>query len=173
MSQPQFQITSQETDQLKVAVNLLPCAVHHDGPVDPIQAYWRPTENDGKKTAYFRGRKLQGSTVKVPEGYKGVVVETSKGGASSEPQMADETEAINVDAAEKEPDASKMATKGEFEEVVVWNHEAPADASTDPYVRGIEEWTSLSEQVCSYNPSVKICPILLTAQNDRFIPTRE
>lgn len=47
MPQPQFRITSQETDQHKVAVNLLPCAVHHDGPVDPIQAYWRPTENDG------------------------------------------------------------------------------------------------------------------------------
>lgn len=70
--------------------------------------------------------------------------------------MTDEPEAIDVDADEKEPDASKMATKGEFDEVVVWNHEAAADASTDPYVRGLEEWTSLSEQVCS-QISVKAC----------------
>ena len=31
----------------KAVANLLPCRVHHDGPVDPIDAYWKPTASEG------------------------------------------------------------------------------------------------------------------------------
>ena len=31
----------------KAVANLLPCRVHHDGPVDPIEAYWKPTKSEG------------------------------------------------------------------------------------------------------------------------------
>jgi ribonuclease H2 subunit C len=68
--------------------HLLPCKVNHDGPVNASERYWKAevgqgsydpyrwlnaifTSTDGKHTAYFRGRKLQGRSVKLPEGYRG------------------------------------------------------------------------------------------------------
>lgn len=35
----------------------------------------------------------------------------------------------------------------DFEEIVVWGHEARPDDLADPYVRGVEEWISFAEQV--------------------------
>jgi hypothetical protein len=31
----------------KAVANLLPCRVHHDGPVDPLDGYWKPTNSEG------------------------------------------------------------------------------------------------------------------------------
>lgn len=40
-----------------------------------------------------------------------------------------------------------LETKAEFEEVVVWGHETMADVVSDPYVRSMEEWLALADQV--------------------------
>ena len=58
--------------------HLLPCRIHHDGPVEAGDRYWRPEKSDdGKQTAYFRGRRLQGRTLTVPDGYKGMAARRS------------------------------------------------------------------------------------------------
>lgn len=31
----------------KVTANLLPCLIQHDGPIDPIGAYWKPMDGAG------------------------------------------------------------------------------------------------------------------------------
>lgn len=69
----------------------------------------------------------------------------------AEPNAArpEEPEVIDVDAAE-EPDMGSLETKAEFDELVVWGHEATADASADPYVRSVEEWLTVAEQVKFY-----------------------
>lgn len=46
MSQPILAIEDSEVP--KAAANLLPCRLHHDGPVDPIQPYWKPVCQEGK-----------------------------------------------------------------------------------------------------------------------------
>lgn len=75
--------------------NILPCRIHHDGPVEVSERYWNPVKDDNGKTeiqftrsfllsltsisinagngqaAYFRGRKLRGRRVELPEGYEG------------------------------------------------------------------------------------------------------
>lgn len=33
----------------KAVANLLPCKVQHDGAVDPIEAYWKPTKEDSTR----------------------------------------------------------------------------------------------------------------------------
>lgn len=43
--------------------------------------------------------------------------------------------------------AGTMQTTGVFDEVVVWSHEAVADAVGDPYVRSIEEWLQTADKV--------------------------
>ncbi|KAF4507003.1 hypothetical protein G6O67_005682 [Ophiocordyceps sinensis] len=59
--------------------NLLPCRVHHTGPVDPVSEYWDPTQSeDSTSVAYFRGRKLKGRTVALPDNFKGVVSTTER-----------------------------------------------------------------------------------------------
>lgn len=56
----------------KCVPNILPCRIHHDGPVKASKRYWDPkVENDGTQTAYFRGRKLRGRGIVVSEGYRG------------------------------------------------------------------------------------------------------
>jgi hypothetical protein len=100
---------------------------------------------DGKSTAYFRGRKLQGRTIAVPPAYRGVIVEKHAPAEKPAPQP---DEPINVDAEEgDEPELGKLQPLAEFDEVVVWNHEVAVDTSEDPYVRGIEEWMGLSDKV--------------------------
>jgi hypothetical protein len=165
MSQAMLKIKPDVGSCPKTTPNLLPCRVHYDGPVDPAQSYWSPTQNKGKlqclrlqaqellpyfdldsmKTAYFRGRKLHGKTVKLPEGYRGVVVEKQATPAASPQHGQEVVDLEQEDAAQQEPLGS-LETKAEFEELVIWGHEATADAGSDPYLR-IEEWTRLAEQV--------------------------
>lgn len=103
---------------------------------------------DGKKVAYFRGRELHGKALKVPQGYRGVVVEKREAPKPDAPRR-DEDEAVDVDAEEDEEEMplGALETKAEFEEMVIWGHETMADAAQDPYVRSVEEWVQLSEQV--------------------------
>jgi hypothetical protein len=98
---------------------------------------------DGAKVAYFRGRKLHGKSVKLPEGYQGIVVQ--KGDTKVAPTAGH----ASVEAGDEEEQFPRgtLESKAEFDELVVWGHEEHADASSDPYVRGIEEWLSLADQV--------------------------
>jgi hypothetical protein len=157
-------IKSDAPSHPKTTAHLLPCRVHYDGPVEPAQSYWSPTQKDGKlignpsweqklnysiidgtRVAYFRGRKLLGKTVKLPEGYRGVVVETeTPPPATAEPEQ--DVVDLGKDEVEERVALASLETKAEFEEFVVWGHEAMADATSDPYVR-IEDWTRLAEQV--------------------------
>lgn len=48
--------------------------------------------------------------------------------------------------AEEELEVKIMEERSEFDEIMVWGHEAVMDES-DPYVRGLEEWIGFAEQV--------------------------
>ena len=174
-----FTLPSESQGQKKSQVHLLPCRIHHDGEVGPVESYWNPIEGEGEttlyfaipqthhlnnafgqqhltgrtggqKTAYFRGRKLHGKTMKLPAGYHGAVVE------KGEPKPVD-ADAINGDGDAEIPEEDReeplevgaLSGKTSFDEIVVWGHEAVADSSDDPYVRGVEEWISFAEQVSS------------------------
>ncbi|EAQ87175.1 hypothetical protein CHGG_03794 [Chaetomium globosum CBS 148.51] len=122
----------------KATPHLLPCRVHHDGPVEPAKSFWNPkTADDGTKIAYFRGRKLQGKAVKLPEGYRGAVAATVE-------RLEDHVIDIEVDMPE-----GSLQVQAEFDEMIVWGQEAPVDAS-DPYLRGAEEWLALAEKIHAY-----------------------
>lgn len=95
--------------------------------------------------AYFRGRKLHGKALRVPEGYRGVVVDKTDP-PKPQPPRPDETEVVDLDAEDEMP-LGALDTKAEFDEVVIWGHESMADTSSDPYVRGVEEWMKVAEKV--------------------------
>jgi ribonuclease H2 subunit C len=146
----------------KCMPNVLPCRINHNGPVDASKRYWNPTKvpgnkhaempisctdvhADGKTVAYFRGRKLHGKQMKVPKGYRGVVVSSTD---RILPKTAPPIEDDDVVEIEEEVDVKIMEEQSEFDHIMLWGHEALPDEIADPYIRGIEEWIALAEQVC-------------------------
>ncbi|KAI1383655.1 ribonuclease H1 small subunit [Hypoxylon trugodes] len=154
MAHPVFTVESQETIQKKAQVNLLPCRIHHDGNISPIDTYWSPDEGEEQtKTAYIRGRKLHGKSVKLPEGYYGSVVEKSAPKKPEEPRREDLDEDVEIqEEPEDQLEVGGMQGKATFDEFTIWGHEALANASEDPYLRSMEEWISFAEQIHSYTP---------------------
>ncbi|RDA92194.1 hypothetical protein CP533_5614 [Ophiocordyceps camponoti-saundersi (nom. inval.)] len=133
------------TSKNKAVPNLLPCRVHHTGPVDPIAGLKLGASREEIHTsqvAYFRGRKLHGRSVAVPDNYQGVVVQRDKekerkpseGGEDEEQRAQVKTETLEV--------------KARFDEVLVWTMEASTstDTTTDEYVRGMEEWLLVADK---------------------------
>lgn len=71
-----FTIQRKTGEDKKVLPNILPCRIHHDGPVDISERYWSPEVNAGEvcESVHFRGRRLKGRKVVLPEGYEGVYI---------------------------------------------------------------------------------------------------
>ncbi|RYO80061.1 hypothetical protein DL766_008315 [Monosporascus sp. MC13-8B] len=151
MAPPMFTVPSELPAEKKAQVHLLPCRVHHDGNVGPVESFWSPTEGqDGEKTTYFRGRKLHGKTMKLPEGYHGSVVEKSQPGPEKR-SREEMTKDIELQEEQDDPiEVGAMRGKSTFDEVVVWGHETTAESGADPYVRSMEEWISFAEQIHAY-----------------------
>ncbi|KAJ0354729.1 hypothetical protein COL154_011657 [Colletotrichum chrysophilum] len=114
MSQPILSIQSGDSSKSKAVANLLPCRIHHDGPIGEL-----------------------------PEQYRGLVMEKSDKIENRQSEVEEEVE-------EEEPlvEVGAMDVKAEFDEMVIWGHEASAEAASDPYVRSIEEWLTVADQVC-------------------------
>lgn len=145
------------TTSPKCSLNVLPCHINHTGPVDASSRYWRPTpdvDDTSVETSYFRGRKLRGRKVAVPEGYEGVILkktdrtiilstDDAAGDAAGEDadDLGDET---GEEAAEELQVAEQVAS---FNHITVWSHESLPDQNEDVYVRGLGEWIALAGAV--------------------------
>ena len=85
----------------------------------------------------------------MPAGYQGYVLEKSTELMQPESRSS---EAIPGDEQEREEEQELpgeihiMAAKAQFDEIMVWAHEAVPD-DDDPYVRGIHDWIGLAEAV--------------------------
>ncbi|KAH8750745.1 ribonuclease H2, subunit C [Diaporthe sp. PMI_573] len=150
MEQPMLSVDQHKGSSCdKATPNVLPCRIQHDGPITEADSYWKPSqEPDDKRVAYFRGRKLHGKALRVPEGYRGVVVDKTEPPKPQAPRP-DEPEVVDLEAEDEMP-LGALETKAEFDEIVIWGHESVADTSSDPYVRGVEEWMEVAEKIHSY-----------------------
>ncbi|KAG0652804.1 hypothetical protein D0Z07_0644 [Hyphodiscus hymeniophilus] len=139
-------IRKSKKNEGKCIPNVLPCRINRNGHVNVSRRYWNPTKaTDGKTIAYFRGRKLHGKQLKMPDGYRGVVLSSSD---AILPQKDPARAEAREDDDEEEPEVKIMEEQGVFEEIMVWGHEAVMD-EFDPYVRGLEEWIGFAEQIHS------------------------
>ncbi|KAL8844781.1 MAG: hypothetical protein Q9205_001483 [Flavoplaca limonia] len=131
--------------------NLLPCRINHDGPVNASRRYWAPEhDKDGNLEAYFRGRKLKGRKVILPEGYKGSVV---KEGAKEDDTLKSNTERlrrrqleeeeVDGDDEDEEEEVKVLEEVANFKDFVVWGHET-APEGDDAFVKGVEEWIAFA-----------------------------
>ncbi|KAK4108447.1 hypothetical protein N656DRAFT_771822 [Canariomyces notabilis] len=149
--QPMLRLTSDvpPDETPKVTPHLLPCRIHHDGSVEPADSFWEPKAcADGTCTAYFRGRKLEGKTVKLPDGYRGVVAVSSPD--EEQHRRAEEVDDVEVIDVDNLMPQSSMQVQAEFSEVVVWSHETAIDASAHPHMRAIQEWLALAKKIHTY-----------------------
>lgn len=152
--------------QGKCVPNVLPCRVNHDGQADVSKRYWAPNKSegedlrmaalswkmlisftDGKTVSYFRGRQLLGRPVDIPDGYKGLVLSSTDTPKANEVQPERRTY-TNGDPDEEATAEGILEEMAHFDEFMVWDHEAQPDETTDPYIRGIEEWIAFAEVVC-------------------------
>ncbi|TEA19367.1 Uncharacterized protein C8034_v009614 [Colletotrichum sidae] len=152
MSQPILSISPNDScNNRKAVANLLPCRIHHDGPIGETESFWNPIKtDDGKHVAYFRGRKLHGMTVKLPEQYRGVVMQKSD--KKTENRRPEVEEEMQEEEEEERVEVGAMDVKADFDEMVIWGHEASADAASDPYMRSIEEWLSVAGKLHAFSP---------------------
>jgi ribonuclease H2 subunit C len=96
---------------------------------------------------YFRGRRLLGRNVPVPQGHVGAVLKITSDKVQKPP--AEENEEEDDEVVEETFVTEEVAT---FDSIMVWNHETVPEASEDPYVKGMEEWMGMAEAVsCSYS----------------------
>ncbi|KAF2103385.1 ribonuclease H1 small subunit [Rhizodiscina lignyota] len=136
----------------KVEAHALPCRLHHSGHID-TRNRWKPeSQVDGTSTVYFRGRKLRGRTIKLPEGYEGHILKTTETRLpQNEPLPQIPPEDANGDDDEGEEDTlvdvKVVEDIGTFEHITVWGHDAVPGEEEDPYARGIKEWIGLAEAI--------------------------
>ncbi|QIW99739.1 hypothetical protein AMS68_005257 [Peltaster fructicola] len=138
----------QSSEQRKLTPNVLPCSIRHDGPVSVDKRYWNPISNSkDEQTAYFRGRKLEGTVVKLPAGYQGIVLQKTNEKLVSRPSMPSfDEDGMQVILPEDNAETKLFSQEASFDEVVVWGHESLPDAD-DAYVKGIKEWIGFAEAV--------------------------
>ncbi|KVI03069.1 uncharacterized protein C12B10.15c [Cynara cardunculus var. scolymus] len=107
-------VRSSSSVDLTDQVHQLPCCIKYNGP-SPVSHYFKPKPNgievDGLnvKEAYFRGRRLQGTTVPLPDDYSGFVI----GRKSSAKRKA-----CNNDA-----NTTYWQMNAKFENITLWNHD--------------------------------------------------
>ena len=120
--------------------------------------YQHCVEN-GTKTSYFRGRKLYGRPVKIPKGYKGAVLIGSQKVLEQKENEVEHSknsgtgESMEIEGEGQEDEVKIMEEVGDFNEVLVWGHEAVVDGE-DIYVKSLEEWIGVAESV-----SPTVCPM--------------
>ncbi|KAM7500364.1 hypothetical protein LguiA_024778 [Lonicera macranthoides] len=116
-------------------IHQLPCCIKYDGPCS-VSHYFKPkstgVEVDGlsMKEAHFRGRKLQGTTIPLPQGYSGFVI----GKKSSDKRKAS-------DMSEEKPNNWEMNAK--FKDITYWNHDS-LPSQDDAFLRSFH-WFTIAE----------------------------
>ncbi|OAY71492.1 ribonuclease H2 subunit C [Ananas comosus] len=108
-------------------VHLLPCSIKHNGPC-AISHYFKPRTTDVEvdglsvEEAFFRGRKLLGATVPIPDGYRGYILERKKLGKGKDAEGS------------TDGDFSSWASRAEFRSVTYWDHDI-LPSTDDPLLR--------------------------------------
>lgn len=141
--------------QQKSTPHLLPCRINHNGPINNTSRFFRPfTDEKGTQHVHFRGRHLHGTTLPLPAGYTGAVLDITDKLApqartvprAPTTQTIDDGEDVDGDEEmEMEMEEVKVAEQiGEFDSVVVWGHGGTVEEG-DAFLRGMKEWVGFAE----------------------------
>lgn len=116
-------------------VHLLPCVVRYDGPC-PVSNYFMTNitgvEVDGLKVqeAYFRGRRMQGTAVPLPNGYHGYVLGKKDVLKGKELKGLDE-------------ESNDWSSYAGFQNITYWNHDDMP--SNDDPIKRCFHWFTIAD----------------------------
>ncbi|KAG5928885.1 hypothetical protein E4U42_007752 [Claviceps africana] len=134
------------TKDCSSAVNLLPCGVGHDGYTGQTANLWNPTKPpDGNLTAYFRGRKLTGKCLRLPEQYKGAVAQIK-----NDDQRL--TDGLDMSESKDQPDMEPLPAGQDlhitstFDEICIWTHGSTSHGP-DQLMPTEPKWNALIQKV--------------------------
>ncbi|GAB5371271.1 hypothetical protein AAMO2058_001564900 [Amorphochlora amoebiformis] len=116
-------------------IHRLPCTIHHRGP-GAISNFFQPqklgeakgAEGDEYK-ANFRGLELKGRTVSIPEGSKGLVLET-------------QGDCLSAVEAMKKP----LKVVGRFNKFLTWDF-ALSVAGQEQFHAGMNDWSAIAKLI--------------------------
>lgn len=138
-------------------VHLLPCHIKYSGPA-PVSEFFHSTtaKPDGgdEREAYFRGRKLVGTSYSVPQDHIGLVFNSS---ATSNTQSVSSTpitkrqargdDAQSEEVSEGDAEMEELTTwtaKSKFDKIVVYTNSGSLTSNEDHVSRGLNEWFDLA-----------------------------
>ena len=127
-------------------INVLPCRIQHNGPAKVTKRHWCPAQEiDGSKTSYFRGRKLEGKTIRLPEGYTGIIAKSTDRTLPKQfvPVQTDDSD---VEEEQEQEPVKILETSSIFEDVTVWDHDQ-MPTNEDPIVKGMVEWIAFAQAI--------------------------
>ncbi|XP_077210680.1 uncharacterized protein LOC143846145 [Tasmannia lanceolata] len=107
--------TEKPIPDLTGQIHQLPCCIKHDGPSD-VSHYFKPkktgvvVEGLEVEEASFRGRKLQGASIPLPEGYCGFVLERMNSGKRKDSEISEEN-------------SNCWEARANFQNITYWNHD--------------------------------------------------
>ncbi|PPJ59961.1 hypothetical protein CBER1_11030 [Cercospora berteroae] len=150
--------------------NILPCQIHHSGPISIAERYWNPQTNvtssasqqiqspaSNEITQHFRGRKILGKTIPLPDSYTGIVAQKT---TRQIPQPStNHSSAGNAEDDDDEEEQSLptetfiLERQAEFNAFTTWDHEKVPSSEEDVYIKGIEEWIGFAESIHAYDSS--------------------
>ncbi|QRV73731.1 ribonuclease H2 non-catalytic subunit domain-containing protein [Ceratobasidium sp. AG-Ba] len=146
---------------------LLPFHIEHDGSA-PVDTYFHVGQDEnGNKTAAFRGREMYGLDLALPEGYLGVILRT---GEDDKTEPKKKSHAIDVDG-EDDASGTRLGPGESFEKIRIWRADAPVDVKLDEYARAMNEWTRMaslvSQRVLILSVSLALCVSILNGLPSR------
>ncbi|KAK6544575.1 hypothetical protein TWF694_001263 [Orbilia ellipsospora] len=155
-------IQGSNSSEKPLKANILPCRIKYTGPAASSRRLWNPISEPAKDTkdsnttvethtSYFRGRKLAGTKLVVPDGYQGRVLNAP----SNELLTGNQKREILYQDDEEEDDgeieeATQWTTASSFSEIMVWGHELAVDGTQDGVIKGLEEWMEMSNTLNGY-----------------------
>ncbi|KAF3926575.1 hypothetical protein AA313_de0204492 [Arthrobotrys entomopaga] len=154
-------IKGSSCSQAPLKANILPCRIKYTGPASSSRRLWNPVSEPAKETkdgntgaethtSYFRGRKLAGTKLVVPEGYQGRVLNAP----SNEPLTGNQKRELLYQEDDEDDgdieESTLWTTASSFSEIMVWGHELAVDGTQDGVVKGLEEWIGMSKILNGY-----------------------
>ncbi|KAF7776323.1 hypothetical protein Agabi119p4_4716 [Agaricus bisporus var. burnettii] len=106
-----------------------------NGAEGPVREEREGMDEAERYVSTFRGRRIHGLDVPLPAGYSGLVL---RGGGTKKKKGKEEK------AEERE---GELTTSGMFSVMRVWGVDVEVDGGRDEYIRGLEEWTSLVDEI--------------------------
>lgn len=146
----------QDASKPSMTPNILPCKINHNGPIPITTRHWNPQPSPSSSethVAHFRGRKLLGQKLSLPQGYTGKVLlktETLLPRTSSAAYQVEEEEEEEEDVPLEVKQVEELAN---FDTVVVWGHEV-LPGSENVYVQGLGEWVEFAGRASPYHSSL-------------------